>query len=126
MRKRIRLCPVYSCAWVFVCDCIYVDTESPCLACGHYYGDYSKCADQATCTDGVGGTENSCSRLELIDLLESLLPVKLGYTKLPWRHSDQKYYVAYNTKAARLLGWKPRVTKAVGVAATLDWAASLG
>ncbi|HSI08253.1 MAG TPA: hypothetical protein VK985_06660 [Rariglobus sp.] len=50
----------------------------------------------------------------------------MGYTKLPWRHSDQKYYVAYNTKAARLLGWKPRVTKAVGVAATLDWAASLG
>lgn len=71
-----------------------------------------------------GGMENSCSLLELFDLLESLLPVKLRYTRLPWRHSDQKYFVADNTKAALLLGWQPRVTKAAGVAATLEWVAA--
>ena len=70
-----------------------------------------------------GGMENSCSLLELFELLESLLPVKLNYTKLPWRHSDQKYFVADNAKAARLFGWKPRVTKAAGVKATLKWSA---
>ncbi|MGC4073224.1 MAG: GDP-mannose 4,6-dehydratase [Nibricoccus sp.] len=72
-----------------------------------------------------GGMENSCSLLELFDLLETLLPVKMVYQELPWRHSDQKFFVADNSKAARLIGWKPRVTKAAGVAATLEWVASL-
>lgn len=72
-----------------------------------------------------GGMENSCSLLELFELLESILPVKLAYTKLPWRHSDQKYFVANNAKAARILNWKPLVTKAAGVAKTVEWAASL-
>lgn len=72
-----------------------------------------------------GGMENSCSLLELFDLLETLLPVKMIYQELPWRHSDQKFFVANNAKAAQLIGWKPCVSKATGVASTLEWIASL-
>jgi CDP-paratose 2-epimerase len=69
-----------------------------------------------------GGIDNSCSLLELFDILETLLPIKMIYRELPWRHSDQKFFVANNAKALRLICWQPRVTKAVGVAATLQWA----
>jgi CDP-paratose 2-epimerase len=70
-----------------------------------------------------GGMENSCSLLELFGILEMLLPIKMIYHELPWRHSDQKFFVANNSKATRLIGWRPNVTKEVGVAAALEWAA---
>ena len=46
-----------------------------------------------------GGIENSMSLLELLQYLEQRLGIKLNYTHLPWRQSDQKFFVADNSKA---------------------------
>ncbi len=68
-----------------------------------------------------GGVENSMSLLELFLFLEKRLSVKLEYRRLPWRHDDQKYFVADNSKATRLLRWSPLMSKAEGVQTVLDW-----
>ena len=68
-----------------------------------------------------GGVENSMSLLELFQFLEQRLGVPLQYTHLPWRQSDQKYFVADNRKAAELLGWSPQMSKTQGIEDTLRW-----
>jgi CDP-paratose 2-epimerase len=68
-----------------------------------------------------GGSENSSSLLELFASLETRLGIKLPYTKLPWRMSDQKYFVSDNTKANRILRWSPTVTKESGIDEMLAW-----
>jgi CDP-paratose 2-epimerase len=69
-----------------------------------------------------GGMANSCSLLELFALLEGMVGVKLRYRRLPWRHSDQRFFVADITKAKRLLKWSPRINKREGVKLMLGWA----
>jgi len=68
-----------------------------------------------------GGIENSLSLLELFDLLEELLNIKMNYTKLPWRISDQKVFVADNTKITNLTEWGPQVTTKEGIKKMIDW-----
>jgi CDP-paratose 2-epimerase len=68
-----------------------------------------------------GGISNSCSLLELFEILERLLRVRLKYRRLPWRHSDQKLFVADISKARRLLSWQPKLGKEEGIALMLDW-----
>ena len=68
-----------------------------------------------------GGMENSMSLLELLLFLEKRLEIKLNYTHLPWRASDQKFFVADNSKAARLLHWSPQMAKEQGIEDTLAW-----
>ncbi len=68
-----------------------------------------------------GGLENSMSLLELLQYLEKRLGVKLNYTHLPWRQSDQKFFVADNSKAERLMKWAPLTTKEQGIEDTLQW-----
>ncbi|MGO8700720.1 MAG: GDP-mannose 4,6-dehydratase [Limisphaerales bacterium] len=68
-----------------------------------------------------GGMRNSCSLLELFDLLERHLEIHLQYRQLPWRHSDQRFFVSNIAKARRLLGWEPRVNREEGVQQMLDW-----
>lgn len=68
-----------------------------------------------------GGIENSLSLLELFNLLEKKLNVKLGYIQIPWRESDQKVFVANNKKITKLTGWKPEVSKEEGVERMLKW-----
>ena len=68
-----------------------------------------------------GGIENSSSLLELFEFLNAELGIELKYTQLPWRHSDQKFFVADNTKAQRVLGWKPRVGKEEGIRRMIEW-----
>jgi len=72
-----------------------------------------------------GGMANSCSLLELFRLLEEFVGVKLSYRRLPWRHSDQKFFVADIGKARHLLNWKPRLTRQEGVKLMLAWAAQM-
>ena len=72
-----------------------------------------------------GGIENSLSLLELFSLLEKLLNVKLNYTKLAPRESDQKFFVADIAKASKLLGWKPKVSKEDGIKKMLEWSQTL-
>lgn len=68
-----------------------------------------------------GGTANSLSLLELFAFLEAELKVKLDYRRIAVRQSDQRFFVADNSKAARLIGWSPRVGKEQGLRAMLAW-----
>lgn len=68
-----------------------------------------------------GGIENSMSLLELLNFLEHRLSIKLNYTHLPWRHSDQKFFVADNSKAERTIRWSPRTTREQGLETVLRW-----
>jgi CDP-paratose 2-epimerase len=68
-----------------------------------------------------GGMENSMSLLELLSYLEDRLNLKLNYTHLPWRQSDQKFFVADNSKARTFLGWAPMTSKEEGIESVLNW-----
>jgi CDP-paratose 2-epimerase len=68
-----------------------------------------------------GGVENSLSLLELFSLLEEKLNVKMNYQKLPFRKSDQKVFVADNSKAKRLINWVPFIDKNIGLDLMLKW-----
>jgi len=72
-----------------------------------------------------GGMENSLSLLELFNLLEDMLNIKMEYKKLPPRESDQKVFVADITKAEELIGWKPKVSKEEGIKRMINWINSL-
>jgi CDP-paratose 2-epimerase len=68
-----------------------------------------------------GGIENSLSLLELFSLLEARLNIKLEYTRLPLRESDQRVFVADIEKAKQLLGWQPAVGSEEGISRMVDW-----
>lgn len=72
-----------------------------------------------------GGMANSSSLLELFAGLEVMAGVTLRYERLPWRLSDQRFFVADNRKATRLLGWAPRVDKATGIGRMFRWTEEL-
>ena len=61
------------------------------------------------------------SLLELFQLLERKLGIELAYRQLPWRQSDQKFFVADNSKARQLLDWSPRTSKEQGIDSVLAW-----
>lgn len=71
-----------------------------------------------------GGMPNSMSLLELFAHLERRLGVRMAYRRLPWRHSDQKFFVADNTRAAKILGWSPSMSREAGIEDVLAWAES--
>jgi len=68
-----------------------------------------------------GGIKNSLSLLELFLHLEKRLGVTMNYTRLPWRQSDQKFFVADNSKATRLLHWSPLMSKEQGIEDMIAW-----
>ena len=68
-----------------------------------------------------GGIENSLSLLQLFDMLEGILNVKLDYTQLPPRVSDQKVFVADITKISNAIGWKPKVSSQEGIERMVKW-----
>lgn len=68
-----------------------------------------------------GGIANSLSLLELFTLLEELASVKLTYTKLPVRMSDQRVFVSNFFKAHKLLSWQPAMSSREGVARMFEW-----
>lgn len=70
----------------------------------------------------IGGTmEQSLSLLELFDMLDGMLGIKMEYEQLPVRQSDQKVFVADITKIQQRLGWKPQVTARQGVESMIEW-----
>lgn len=68
-----------------------------------------------------GGAEFSLSLLELFDLLEDELSIKLNYKQIAPRESDQKVFVADIAKAHHLIGWKPKVSPRAGIKKMIDW-----
>jgi CDP-paratose 2-epimerase len=71
-----------------------------------------------------GGADFSLSLLELFTLLEKELDVKLSYTKIPPRESDQKVFIADISKAKQLLDWSPEVTPQEGISSMIEWITS--
>jgi len=59
--------------------------------------------------------------LELLLFLEKRLGIKLNYKNLPWRLSDQRFFVADNSKAERLIQWSPKMSKEQGIEDTINW-----
>jgi CDP-paratose 2-epimerase len=68
-----------------------------------------------------GGMGNSSSLLELFEILEELLGIRLRYDKLPWRHEDQKFFVADVAAVNAALAWGPKIGKKEGVEKVLAW-----
>ena len=87
---------------------------------------YLKAADKIDSAQGQvfnigGGIKNSLSLLELFSILEKELDIKMEYTHLPPRESDQRVFVSDITKAREIFGWEPRVSKDVGIRNMLKW-----
>lgn len=68
-----------------------------------------------------GGMENSLSLLELFNLIETELDVRLVYTQLPPRESDQLVFVADTSRAEELFAWRPGIDKTSGIRHMLEW-----
>lgn len=68
-----------------------------------------------------GGAENTLSLLELLDLLEQFVGKRPKISFAGWRLGDQKVYISDISKAAKKLGWKPRVSPDEGVKKLVDW-----
>ena len=91
----------------------YMALENVDKICGHAYN--------------IGGTMGqSLSLLELFDMLNGFLGIKMEYKQLPPRQSDQKVFVADITKIRDRLGWTPKVTAHEGVMAMLEWVKEMG
>jgi CDP-paratose 2-epimerase len=71
-----------------------------------------------------GGIRNSLSLLELFDILESRLDIKLTYDITPARMSDQKIFVADIRKIKKFIGWEPKTDKISGIDKMLKWIGS--
>jgi CDP-paratose 2-epimerase len=68
-----------------------------------------------------GGFSNSLSLIELFEILERELDVRLRYRQLPPRESDQKVFVADVSKAEALFGWRPQTDSTTGIRQMIDW-----
>lgn len=96
------------------------------LYCDDVVDLYLKAVDKIKLAKGnafnVGaGYSNSLSLLELFDLLEDKLKIKMKYRKLPPRESDQKVFIADISKARRILNWTPKISMHTGISNMLDW-----
>jgi CDP-paratose 2-epimerase len=68
-----------------------------------------------------GGMKNSLSLLELFEVLEAELSIRLNYVSLAPRSSDQRVFIADIGKAQELLGWAPKVSYREGIRSMLEW-----
>ncbi|MDT8367126.1 MAG: GDP-mannose 4,6-dehydratase [bacterium] len=68
-----------------------------------------------------GGMDNSLSLLELFDILEEMIGMPLDFRRLLPRASDQKVFVADNTKISGAIGWVPEVGAKEGIGQTMEW-----
>lgn len=68
-----------------------------------------------------GGVDNSSSLLELFIFLEEQLSIKMKFDELPVRESDQRVFVADNTKAIKLIEWSPKISKEQGILKMIEW-----
>lgn len=70
----------------------------------------------------IGGTmKQSLSLLELFNMLEQILDIKLDYKKIAPRISDQKVFVADIHKIKSMIGWSPVVTAEQGIKEMIEW-----
>jgi CDP-paratose 2-epimerase len=72
-----------------------------------------------------GGTSNSLSILELLQMLGQHVQTALKCHHIAARQSDQKVFVADITKVQSRLDWAPRISKEEGIVAMVDWVGSM-
>ena len=68
-----------------------------------------------------GGTQTAISLLECIDILERLNGMRPATQFSRDRHGDLRYFVCDISKAARDLGWSPRVMPREGIEKLIQW-----
>jgi CDP-paratose 2-epimerase len=68
-----------------------------------------------------GGSGKLLSLVDLIGLLEQRLGRKIPLRYDDWRPGDQRVYISDIRKLERVLGWKPEVGVAEGVAQLDNW-----
>lgn len=68
-----------------------------------------------------GGMEQSLSLLELFSMLEEILDIKMNYSQIPERESDQKVFVADTRKIRSVIDWAPKVSAREGITRMLQW-----
>ena len=80
---------------------------------------------KSTLTRGVysvgGGSENTLSLLELLDLLKKETGKLPPISYAPWRPSDQKVFIADISELQTVFGWKPKVGPVEGVKKLITW-----
>ncbi len=68
-----------------------------------------------------GGTDNTLSLLELINVLEHRTNRSVEIRISDWRNSDQKVYISDIGKIRQALDWKPKISPANGVDMLMTW-----
>jgi len=69
-----------------------------------------------------GGPSNAISIINFVRLLEDeKIAGKIKVKFATWRPGDQKVFISDNSKAGRLLGWKPEIPLKEGIKKTLAW-----
>ncbi|WP_119462207.1 NAD-dependent epimerase/dehydratase family protein [Rhodospirillaceae bacterium SYSU D60014] len=68
-----------------------------------------------------GGSKNTTSLIELLDLIRRLGPLQPNVTHGPARPGDQLYYVSDIGKFHSATGWAPTVNVEAGVAKLMTW-----
>jgi len=70
-----------------------------------------------------GGTRNTTSLLEFINLIEQKTGIKFRKIEhKSWRPSDQKVYISDISKVSKALSWKPGITVEKGLEKLIEWA----
>ncbi len=68
-----------------------------------------------------GGTGNTISLLELVDMIGALHGRRPDVFYEDWRTGDQRYYVSDVSRFAAATGWSPRVNARQGVGKLYNW-----
>jgi len=68
-----------------------------------------------------GGPNNVLSILQLLNILENLLVMKINVKIADWRPGDQKVYISNIEKSLTQLNWRPAVTVKSGVEKLYNW-----
>ena len=68
-----------------------------------------------------GGSANSVSILELIDILNKKMNKKNKFKKLEWRQGDQKIYISDISKIKKEYNWYPKINLSTGLDKIIEW-----
>jgi len=68
-----------------------------------------------------GGISKSLSLLELFTILENQLNIKMSYTQLDWRESDQLVFVADTQKINSMIKWEAKINPEDGIKRFIKW-----
>lgn len=68
-----------------------------------------------------GGSENTISLLEFIEMIEGETGLKMEYRFSDWRPLDQKVYISDISKVSKRLDWAPKISPGFGIKLLIEW-----